>query len=81
MLRSRCAGDTIRLNAGTRTLKKLFVDRKIPAAMREGIPMLADEKGILGIYGIGANVDRLADTLPAMQIRFELLERENQEEK
>lgn len=81
VLRSRCAGDTIRLNAGTRTLKKLFVDRKIPAAMREGIPVLADEKGILGIYGIGANVDRLADTLPAMQIRFELLERENQEEK
>lgn len=80
-LRSRQAGDTIRLNAGTKTLKKLFVDRKIPASLREGIPVLADEKGVLGIYGIGANVDRLAKSLPAMQIRLESLETYTQEDK
>lgn len=74
VLRSRRAGDTIRLNAGTQTIKKLFIDRKIPAAVRETIPVFADEQGVLGVYGIGANVDRLATTLPAMQIRVEIVE-------
>ena len=73
-LRSRRTGDIIRLNAGTRTLKKLFVDRKIPAAMRNVIPVFADEDGVVGVYGIGANVDRLARELPAMQIRLEEIE-------
>ena len=74
VLRSRQAGDTIRLNAGTRTLKKLFVDRKIPAAMRDLVPVFADERGIVGVGGIGANVDRLAAGLPAMQIRIQIIE-------
>ena len=74
VLRSRQAGDTIRLNAGTRTLKKLFVDLKIPAAMRNLVPVFADERGIVGVGGIGANVDRLAAKLPAMQICLEFTE-------
>lgn len=74
VLRSRQTGDAIRLNAGTRTLKKLFVDRKIPAAMRDLVPVFADERGVVGVGGIGANVDRLAATLPAMQIRIEIIE-------
>lgn len=73
VLRSRQAGDSIRLNAGTCTLKKLFIDRKIPAHQRLYIPVLADGQGVLGVYGIGANVDRLAAQLPAMQIRLEVL--------
>ena len=73
VLRPRQTGDSIRLNAGTCTLKKLFIDRKIPAHQRPHIPVLADEQGVLGVWGIGANVDRLATKLPAMQIRFELL--------
>ena len=71
VLRSRQAGDTIRLNAGSRTLKKLFVDRKIPAAMRNLVPVFSDERGVVGVGGIGGNVDRLAEKLPAMQIRIE----------
>jgi tRNA(Ile)-lysidine synthase len=71
VLRSRQAGDSMRLNVGTCTLKKLFIDRKIPAHQRPHIPVLADEQGVLGVWGIGANVDRLATTLPAMQIRLE----------
>lgn len=72
-LRSRQTGDSIRLNAGTCTLKKLFIDRKIPAHQRAHIPVLADEQGVLGVWGVGANVDRLATELPAMQIRLEPL--------
>ena len=71
VLRSRQTGDSIRLNVGTCTLKKLFIDRKIPAHQRPHIPVLADEQGVLGVWGIGANVDRLATKLPAMQIRLE----------
>lgn len=72
-LRTRQTGDSMRLNVGTCTLKKLFIDRKIPAHQRSHIPVLADEQGVLGVWGVGANVDRLAADLPAMQIRLELL--------
>ena len=75
VLRSRQTGDAIRLNIGTQTLKKLFVDRKIPAAMRESVPVFADDGGVLAVGGIGANVDRLAEKLPAMQIRLEIMEK------
>ena len=71
-IRSRQSGDTIRLSGGTKSIKKLFIDRKIPASRRESIPILCDEAGILGIPGIGVNLDRAARTLPATTIRFNL---------
>ena len=76
VMRPRQAGDSIRLNAGTCTLKKLFIDRKIPANRRDRIPVFSDAQGVLGVWGIGANVDRLAHTLPAVQIRLEPLEKQ-----
>ncbi len=76
LLRSRQSGDTIRLNIGTQSLKKLFVDRKIPAAIRKSIPVFSDEQGVLGVGSIGANVDRVATGLPAMQIRLEIIEKQ-----
>lgn len=71
VLRCRQSGDSIRLGGGTRSLKKLFIDRKIPAASRMEIPVLADEQGILGVYSIGVNHDRKAQQLPAVTVRFE----------
>ena len=71
-LRNRQSGDTIRLSGGSRSLKKLFIDRKIPAALRSSIPILCDEAGILGIPGIGVNLDRAATALPATRIEFNL---------
>ena len=71
-IRSRQSGDTIRLSGGTKSIKKLFIDRKIPASRRESIPILCDSLGILGIPGIGVNLDRAAKELPAVQIQFEL---------
>ena len=73
-LRSRQSGDVIRLSGGSKSLKKLFIDRKIPAAERLRIPVLCDEAGILGAYGIGVSVDRAADALPAVQVHFERTE-------
>ena len=59
-LRSRQAGDRICLSAGTKSLKKLFIDRKIPAHERGRIPVVCDAQGILGVYTIGA--DRMRKT-------------------
>ena len=70
ILRSRQAGDAVRLPGGTKTLKKLFIDRKIPAAKRLRLPVIADDEGILGVYSIGTNLDRVAGSLPAITIRF-----------
>ena len=66
-VRSRQTGDTIRLSGGSKTLKKLFIDRKIPASQRHRIPVLADEEGVFAVYGIGADQTRIPCELPAMQ--------------
>ena len=73
-LRCRESGDAIRLTGGTKSLKKLFIDRKIPAFQRQRIPVLSDDGGVLGVYGIGVNLDRIPAQLPAVQIRIEPLE-------
>lgn len=75
ILRPRCSGDEMRLPGGTKSLKKLFADRKIPAHQRPLIPVLADEDGVLAVYGIGVNLDRAAKALPAVQIRIEKKEK------
>ena len=75
ILRSRESGDTMRLPGGSKSLKKLFADRKIPAAKRPLIPVLADDQGVLAVYEIGVNLDRAAKTLPATQISIEKIEK------
>lgn len=71
VLRHRVEGDMLRLPGGTKRLKKLFIDRKIPAAKRLGIPVIADDLGVLCVYGIGADTQRIpADDLGVM-IYFE----------
>ena len=74
-LRPRKSGDEMRLPGGRKSLKKLFIDRKIPASQRSRIPVICDEAGILGVYSIGVNQDRAAQTLPAVTIRFEKREK------
>ena len=76
LLRYRQSGDALRLSGGTKTLKKLMIDRKIPAAQRQTLPVIADSCGILAVYSIGTNLDRVANGLPAVQIRIDPLERE-----
>ena len=71
ILRCRQSGDAIKLSGGTKTVKKLFIDRKIPAHQRLQIPVIADDVGLLGVYGVGADQSRAAAALPAAQIRLE----------
>lgn len=70
VIRPRCEGDTMRLPGGSRSLKKLFIDRKIPAAKRSQIPVIADDGGVLGVVGIGPNLDRIATDGVEIRIRF-----------
>jgi tRNA(Ile)-lysidine synthase len=70
-VRSRRAGDTMRLSGGTKSLKKLFVDRKIPASQRQNVPVIAYRQGVLGVFGIGVNLDRTASALPAVTVLME----------
>lgn len=70
-LRTRLPGDTMRLSGGTKTLQRLFIDKKIPQQQRMQIPVLADDAGVLGVYGLGANRDRLSSGSLGIEIRFE----------
>ncbi len=71
IVRSRQSGDHMRLHGGRKSLKKIFTDLKIPASRRPFIPVVADDEGVLGVYGIGANLDRIVQN--GVQIHFEQL--------
>lgn len=73
VIRSRRSGDEMRRGGGTKKLKELFIDSKIPAAQRCAVPVVADDVGILGVYGFGVNTDRLAGAFPAVEICFECI--------
>ena len=73
-VRSRREGDSIRFKgqSGTKTLKKLFIEKRIPVRKRNLIPVISDDIGVLGIYGLGVG-DRAKPGPgdPAIQITFE----------
>lgn len=55
ILRTRLPGDSIRL-AGrgcTKTLKKLMNELKVAKNLRDSIPVLADDGGVVWVYGAG----------------------------
>lgn len=54
-LRTRRPGDRVCFweKQGTKTLKKLFNEQKIPQNERDVLPVLADENGVVWIFGFG----------------------------
>ena len=58
VVRPRIRGDSIKLStsSGNKSLKKLFIDKKIPVHNRGRVPIIADEQGPLAIPGIGCDV-------------------------
>ena len=56
-LRTRQTGDEIRLKNknGTKTLKKLFCEYKIPLEERENLPVLSDDIGVVWVHKIGVS--------------------------
>lgn len=51
-LRGRRPGDRVRHRPGTRTLKRLFVDRKIGRGERARYPVLVDQSGVLWVVDL-----------------------------
>lgn len=73
VIRGRLPGDSIKLPGRYRkTLKKLFIEERIPQSKRQLIPVIADDTGVLAVYGIGT--DQRACAAPdakALEIRCE----------
>ena len=57
VIRTRLEGDKIRLaNRGvTKSLKKIFCEEKTPNEIRNSLPVIADDKGVIWVYGIGVS--------------------------
>ena len=71
-VRPRRTGDAIRLGGMSRSLKKLLIDRKIPRARRALLPVIADERGVIAVYGVGMDRDyRPEEGAPAIIIKIE----------
>ena len=61
MLRPRQTGDRLSLpGRGEKTVKKLLIDGRVPRRVRERVPILADEAGVVWLGGFGPHQDRLA---------------------
>ena len=54
VIRSRKEGDKADIHGGTKTLKKLFIEEKIPAEKRSSVAVVADDEGVLWVEGLGA---------------------------
>ncbi len=57
VLRGRVEGDRLTLPARnvTKSLKKLFSEEHIDSTIRDAVPLLADDSGVVWVQGFGAN--------------------------
>lgn len=57
VVRTRKAGDSIRLSGRgcTKSLNKLYNEAAIPASLRDSLPVIADDEGIVYAYKIGVS--------------------------
>ena len=56
-VRARRPGDRLKLagREGTKTVKKWMVECKVPRALRDELPVLEDEAGIVAVFGVGVS--------------------------
>lgn len=52
VLRNRTEGDIVKIKNGTKKLKKILNEKKVPANERNSVVVLCDRKGILWVIGI-----------------------------
>ena len=73
-VRPRREGDKIRFadRGYSKTLKKLFIERRINARDRALVPVIADDEGVLAVYGIAVGDRAVPESGgPAIEIEFE----------
>ena len=69
VIRRRLPGDFLEVNGGTKLLRRWFIDEKVPAGARAGVPLLADGSHIMWIVGgrmsdhykVGPNTRRILE--------------------
>lgn len=72
LLRPRRTGDTLCLPGGTKTMKKLMIDRKIPARERSRIPVIECDGKVAAVFGLGVSRDFLPQAgVPVLKIATE----------
>ena len=73
VLRTRRTGDRLRLtaNGGSKTLKKILIDKKIPQTQRGRLAVLADKHGVIAVQAVGMDVSRRPKGDGVFEIRFE----------
>ena len=54
-VRGRRPGDRLTLAGGTKSLKALMIDRKIPARLRDAVPVVTVNGKPIAVFGIGAD--------------------------
>lgn len=69
VVRSRQSGDSLTTRGGTKTLKKRFIDQKIPQWDRSAVPVIVDDLGVLGVRGFGPDEKRKTGAAP-VRIEF-----------
>ncbi len=71
-VRTRRTGDAIRLTegGGSRTLKRLMIDRRIPRDTRDTLAVIADKNGVIAAESIGTDIERAAQTGCALIIKL-----------
>ncbi len=75
IIRNRESGDKIKLSGGSKKLKDLFIDLKVPREDRSKIPVLQDEQGILlvGDYRQSENYKVDSTTKEVLKVNFKKL--------
>ncbi len=63
---------------GTRSVKKLLMERKIPRERRDLVPVIRDEQGVLALYGVGQS--RRAFPAPGEKF-YKIIFRKNTEDR
>lgn len=56
-IRARQSEDALALPGGHRRVKRAMIDKKIPAALRQELPVIAAGPHVLAVAGVGVNLD------------------------
>lgn len=82
VIRCRKTGDTFeKFSGGSKTLKKYFIDRKIPQEIRDELPVLATDDGkVYAVFGVEIS-DKVKITADSKQALYLALKYRNEGEK
>ena len=75
VVKSRKSGDKIKLAGGSKKIKDLFIDLKIPREDRCKVPLIADDEGVacVGDYISSENYKIDVNTKEVLKISFKKL--------